>query len=236
MNQTGVAIDGFAPARAQKSALAHVRAQSSCVLYYRVCFDFTAVTVAIPGGPVSPILVRPVREQFEHDRIIRVLQARYKRKFEVAINPGVGAECVGGRRRPAMYPDLVLVQPGRGRKLQGRSKSRPPNRSTRSKRWPNGGRSAACARRSISTSRPTTIDTVRRLCAEHRSSPPRSGPITRPSIRCDSRWCIARRTRRRSPNPGSSPISRASGAGEGRDPKPKPTPRKPAAAKPRTEG
>jgi hypothetical protein len=37
---------------------------------------------------VSPILVRPVREQLEHDRIIRLLQAKYKRKFDVAINPG----------------------------------------------------------------------------------------------------------------------------------------------------
>ena len=37
---------------------------------------------------MSPILVRPVREQLEHDRVIRLLQAKYKRKFEVAINPG----------------------------------------------------------------------------------------------------------------------------------------------------
>jgi len=29
---------------------------------------------------VSPILVRPVREQLEHDRIIRQLQTKFKRK------------------------------------------------------------------------------------------------------------------------------------------------------------
>ena len=29
---------------------------------------------------VSPILVRPVREQLEHDRIIRQLQAKCRRK------------------------------------------------------------------------------------------------------------------------------------------------------------
>jgi len=66
---------------------------------------------------VSPILVRPVREQLEHDRIIRLLQAKYKRKFEVAINPGNEQTApVGGP--PPWYPDLVL-QNERGRKLLG---------------------------------------------------------------------------------------------------------------------
>jgi hypothetical protein len=66
---------------------------------------------------VSPILVRPVREQLEHDRIIRLLQAKYKRKFEVAINPGNEQVApVGGP--PPWYPDLVL-QNERGRKLLG---------------------------------------------------------------------------------------------------------------------
>ena len=37
---------------------------------------------------MSPILVRPVREQLEHDRVIRLLQAKLKRKHDVAINIG----------------------------------------------------------------------------------------------------------------------------------------------------
>jgi hypothetical protein len=66
---------------------------------------------------VSPILVRPVREQLEHDRIIRLLQAKYKRKFDVAINPGNEQTApVGGP--PPWYPDLVL-QSDRGRRLLG---------------------------------------------------------------------------------------------------------------------
>ena len=66
---------------------------------------------------MSPILVRPVREQLEHDRIIRLLQAKYKRKFEVAINPGSEQTTpVGGP--PPWYPDLVL-QDARGKKLLG---------------------------------------------------------------------------------------------------------------------
>lgn len=66
---------------------------------------------------MSPILVRPVREQLEHDRIIRLLQAKYKRKFDVAINPGSDQTApVGGP--PPWYPDLVL-QSERGRRLLG---------------------------------------------------------------------------------------------------------------------
>jgi hypothetical protein len=65
---------------------------------------------------VSPILVRPVREQLEHDRLIRHLQAKYKRKFEVAIN--VGDEQVAPVKIGALtlYPDLVLSA---GRKVVG---------------------------------------------------------------------------------------------------------------------
>ena len=37
---------------------------------------------------MSPILTRPVREQLEHDRVIRQLQSQYKRKTDVIINPG----------------------------------------------------------------------------------------------------------------------------------------------------
>jgi hypothetical protein len=67
---------------------------------------------------LSPILVRPVREQLEHDRVIRLLQAKYKRKFETAINPGHEQNAgVGGP--PPWYPDLVLQSPEKSRKLLG---------------------------------------------------------------------------------------------------------------------
>jgi len=68
---------------------------------------------------VSPILVRPVREQLEHDRIIRLLQARLKRRHDVAIN--VGDEQVAGVRVGAgqMFPDLVLTSQDKGKRLEG---------------------------------------------------------------------------------------------------------------------
>ena len=67
---------------------------------------------------MSPILVRPVREQLEHDRVIRLLQAKYKRKFEVGINPGNEQTVpVGGP--PPWFPDLVLQSTEKSRKLLG---------------------------------------------------------------------------------------------------------------------
>jgi hypothetical protein len=67
---------------------------------------------------VSPILVRPVREQLEHDRIIRQLQAKFKRKFEPGINPGAEQNVPVGTGPGAVYPDLVLISLDRGRKVQ----------------------------------------------------------------------------------------------------------------------
>ena len=67
---------------------------------------------------MSPILVRPVREQLEHDRVIRLLQAKYKRKFEVAINPGNEQTAPVGGPTP-WYPDLVLQSNEKTRKLLG---------------------------------------------------------------------------------------------------------------------
>lgn len=68
---------------------------------------------------MSPILVRPVREQLEHDRVIRLLQAKYKRKYEVAINPGNEQTAPVGTPPSVWYPDLVLLSTERSRKLMG---------------------------------------------------------------------------------------------------------------------
>ena len=67
---------------------------------------------------MSPILVRPVREQLEHDRIIRLLQTKMRRRYEAGANPG--AEQSAGVRSGGIvvFPDLVLFSQGRGRKLQ----------------------------------------------------------------------------------------------------------------------
>jgi hypothetical protein len=67
---------------------------------------------------VSPILVRPVREQLEHDRIIRLLQTKFRRKYEAGMNPGVEQNVPVGTGPTALYPDLVLSSQDRGHRLQ----------------------------------------------------------------------------------------------------------------------
>jgi hypothetical protein len=67
---------------------------------------------------VSPILVRPVREQLEHDRIIRLLQTKFRRRYDAAINPGKEQNAPVGTGPSALYPDLALWSLERGRRLQ----------------------------------------------------------------------------------------------------------------------
>jgi cell division septation protein DedD len=66
---------------------------------------------------VSPILVRPVREQLEHDRLIRfLLLNKYKRRYEAAGNTGderVASIKVGSA---ILFPDIVLTE---GKKVAG---------------------------------------------------------------------------------------------------------------------
>jgi hypothetical protein len=66
---------------------------------------------------VSPILVRPVREQLEHDRIIRLLQTRFRRRFDAGINPGAEQNAPVGTGTSAIYPDVVLTAQDRGKKI-----------------------------------------------------------------------------------------------------------------------
>jgi hypothetical protein len=67
---------------------------------------------------LSPILVRPVREQLEHDRVIRLLQTKFRRKYEAGMNPGVEQNAPVGSGPGALYPDLVLQSQDRGHRLQ----------------------------------------------------------------------------------------------------------------------
>ena len=66
---------------------------------------------------MSPILVRPVREQLEHDRVIRLLQAKFRRRFDVGINPGSEQNSAIASGGTTLYPDVVLISQDRGRKV-----------------------------------------------------------------------------------------------------------------------
>lgn len=72
------------------------------------------------GERVSPILVRPIREQFEHNRVIRLLVPRFRRKFTVGVNIGDEPEATGVRSGTGLvYPDLVLTSSEGVRRLHG---------------------------------------------------------------------------------------------------------------------
>ncbi len=68
---------------------------------------------------MSPILVRPVREQLEHDRVIRLLQVKLKRRHDVIANIGEDQSTPVKIGQMQIYPDLVLTAADRGRKLMG---------------------------------------------------------------------------------------------------------------------
>ncbi|MPZ18090.1 MAG: hypothetical protein GEV06_09280 [Luteitalea sp.] len=55
------------------------------------------------------IFVRPVREQVEHDRVIRFLQTRWRRRFAVEINTGEERAASIRLRETPLYPDLILT-------------------------------------------------------------------------------------------------------------------------------
>ena len=68
---------------------------------------------------MSPILVRPFREQYEHDRIIRLLQVRFRRRFSVGVNAANAPAAPVRHGATVLSPDLVLSSPGRARQIQG---------------------------------------------------------------------------------------------------------------------
>jgi hypothetical protein len=77
-------------------------------------FDLPALRAGVfEGGRVTPILVRPVREQLEHDRVIRLLQQRWRRKYLASVNQGseTTASVVDGD--VTLYPDVVLAPLGK---------------------------------------------------------------------------------------------------------------------------
>ena len=114
---------------------------------------------------MSPILVRPVREQLEHDRVIRLLQAKYKRNFEVAVNPGNEQTAPIAVGASPWYPDLVLQSADRGRRLLGTVEvetAESVNNLEAMSQWATFSRLRAPFRLYIPVS---SVDTAKRLCA-----------------------------------------------------------------------
>jgi len=117
---------------------------------------------------LSPILVRPVREQLEHDRIIRLLQAKWRRKYEAGINPGIEQNAAVGAGPAATYPDLVLMSQDRGHRLQGIIEvetGESVNHLEALAQWANFGKLRAPFHLYVPAG---MVDVARRLCEENR--------------------------------------------------------------------
>ena len=116
---------------------------------------------------MSPILVRPVREQLEHDRVIRLLQAKLKRKHEVAINiaddQAAGVKVGAGQ----MFPDLVLTSQDKAHRLEGVIEvetGESVNHLEAMAQWAHFGRARAPFHLYVPAA---AVDIARRLCAEN---------------------------------------------------------------------
>ena len=116
---------------------------------------------------MSPILVRPVREQLEHDRVIRLLQIRFRRRFDVGINPGQEQNAAFGTGSSVIYPDLVLVSMDRGRRVQSIIEVETAESVSNLEalaQWARMARLRAPFHLYVPA---TSVDVARRLCTDH---------------------------------------------------------------------
>lgn len=63
--------------------------------------------------------MRPVREQLEHDRVIRLLQGRYRRRHQVGMNLGSEQTASASLAGVPVFPDLVLTANAGGHRVEG---------------------------------------------------------------------------------------------------------------------
>ena len=124
MNQTGVTSTGSRRQARRKRSFTelwyYAGWDNSCIRARMARFiDPSVVSPLNSGKVVSPILLRPIREQLEHDRVIRQLQTRWRRRFEVGINLGAEEETSVRSGDRTCYPDLVLTGTVGGRRLHG---------------------------------------------------------------------------------------------------------------------
>lgn len=116
---------------------------------------------------MSPILVRPVREQLEHDRVIRILQLRLKRKHELVANIGEDQSTPVKIGQLQIYPDILLMTADKARKLLCTVEvetSESVNHLEARAQWAHLGRARAPFHLYVPTN---SVDIARRLATEN---------------------------------------------------------------------
>jgi hypothetical protein len=175
---------------------------------------------------VSPILVRPVREQLEHDRIIRLLQAKSRRRFEVGINPGSEQNASVAAGTSTVFPDLVLHSMERGKRLQAVVEvetGESVNHLEALAQWAHFGRLRAAFHLYVPAG---MVEVARRLCDDNQIHVSEIWSYF--TVGEDVRFTLVHRTRE------TAPAARAARSSLVAKPKPSPAAKpKPSAAKPK---
>lgn len=115
-----------------------------------------------------PILVRPVREQLEHDRVIRLLQAKWKKQYDVEANVGDERRAFLKIGQMTVFPDLVLSTQSPPRRVQGVIEvetGESVNHLEAMSQWAHMSKARAPFKLYVPVG---SIDQARRLCAEQR--------------------------------------------------------------------
>jgi hypothetical protein len=179
---------------------------------------------------VSPILTRPVREQLEHDRVIRQLQARYKRKHEVVINPGSEQNQSVTVGQLSVYPDLLLYSQERGRRLQGTVEVETGESVNQLEALAEWGVFSKLKVPLHLYLPPASLDTARRLCTEHQID---VGEIWTFHVAMDQiRFTMVHRSPEAAAIPRAKAAASAPAAERNRRPAKAPAKAKPRAARP----
>jgi hypothetical protein len=177
---------------------------------------------------LSPILVRPVREQLEHDRLIRLLHTKFRRKYEAGMNPGNEQNAPVGVGPSALYPDLVLMAPDRGHRLQAVVEvetGESVNHLEALSQWAHFARMRAAFHLYVPAN---MVDVARRLCEDNQIH---VGEIWSYHLVGDEpRFTVVHRSREAPVVPRAKPVSRPAVAAS--SPARKPAPRAPKAVKP----
>lgn len=118
---------------------------------------------------MSPIYIRPAREQAEHDRLIRFLQSKYAKKFEVVVNVGDEQTAPVKLGPKTFFPDLVLLT-GADRKISGLIEvetGESTNNLEALAQWQHFGRARVPFHLYVPV---LMVDAARRFCAAHKVS------------------------------------------------------------------
>ncbi len=115
---------------------------------------------------MTPILVRPVREQLEHDRVIRMLQTRWRRKYAVTANVGAEQAASITSGDATLFPDLVLssLATHKAEIVVEVETAESVNNLEALAEWARFGRLRTAFHLYVPTG---SVDAAKRLCAEH---------------------------------------------------------------------